>query len=177
MFCLSVSSVFISLITVAHYLGLGGSADRLKCIQRVIANPIVLGGAEEADKMYMIGNLANDFRSQDREKDAQTLLKYIIDSNLIAADLRRFYLASSYTQTEEYGEAGDILSSLYCKRVFDARSEYLSFLDEQNGEVCFREAIYRMLDHLNEHYFDLGKEHSKKGEALAAAGDQTGNWY
>ena len=78
--------------------------------------------------MYMIGNLANEFRSQDREKDAQTLLKYIIDSNLIPADLHRFYLASSYTQTGEYDEAGGILSSLYCKRVFEARPEYLSFL-------------------------------------------------
>ena len=123
----------------------------------------------------MIGNLADNFRSQDREKDAQTLFKYIIDSNLIPADLYRFHLANSYMQTREYDEAGDILSSLYCKRVFEARSEYLSFFEEQNRGVCFREAIYRMLDHLNEHYFDLGQEHSKKGEALAAAGNQAGN--
>ena len=166
---------FISHITTAHYLGLGGSAERLKCIQRAIANPIHLGEADDSDKMYMIGNLADNFRSQDREKDAQTLFKYIIDSNLIPADLYRFHLANSYMQTREYDEAGDILSSLYCKRVFEARSEYLSFFEEQNRGVCFREAIYRMLDHLNEHYFDLGQEHSKKGEALAAAGNQAGN--
>ena len=167
--------VFISLISAAHHLGLGGSAERLKCIQRAIANPIHLGEADDSDKMYMIGNLANDFRLQDREKDAQTLLKYIIDSNHIPADLYRFHLANSYMQTREYDEAGDILSSLYCKRVLEGEPEYLSFFEDVSG-LCLREAICILLSGVSEQYFDLSNECSKKGDALAAAGNQTGKW-
>lgn len=127
-------------------------------------------------KMYFVGNLADHYKMKSRFKEAQTLLKYIIDSKLVPADLYRFHLAEAYLRDKEFDEAGDLFIDLYCRRVFEAKPEYLSLFEMQTGR-CLREAIHRGLDFLGERYFFHSNEYKRRGEALAANGNSFGKCY
>ena len=123
-----------TLVITAYYLDLTDidSVEYFQYLKRAAANPIILGEAGDPRKMYMIGDLADYYKRKRRTKEAQILIKHVIDSNIIPADLYRFYLAESYTHTKDYDKAAEILSYLYCKRAFKADPEQLSIFEEHN---------------------------------------------
>ena len=144
-----------------------------KYLQRAAANPIILGDAGDPRKMYMIGDFGDYFKRNKRHKEAQALFTHVIDSNLIPPDLYRFYLAESYTLSEDYVKAAEIATYLYCKREFKVNQKFLSIFEEYN-KVCLREAVYDVLNRWGKPYLRKSIEHQKKGEALRAAGDRAG---
>ena len=144
-----------------------------KYLQRAASNPIILGEPGDPRKMYIIGNFGDYFKRNKRHKEAQALFTHVIDSNLIPPDLYRFYLAESYTLSEDYVKAAEIATYLYCKREFKVNQKFLSIFEEYN-KVCLREAVYDVLNRWGKPYLRKSIEHQKKGEALRAAGDRAG---
>ena len=147
----------------------------MQFVQRAAANPIVLGEAGDPRKMYMIGDLADYYKRKGCHKEAQALIKHVIDSHLVPADLYRFYLAESYTHTKDYDKAAEILSYLYCKRVFKAETALLRIFEGHN-KVCLREAVYDILNRVIKPYLEKGVEYKEKGDVFADAGDHAGEF-
>lgn len=166
----------LTYIITARYLDYRDEVEFFQCLQRAAANPIVLGEAGDPRKMYMIGDFGDYLKRQGRVKDSLVLFKHVIGSNLIPADMYRFYLAESCNINEEYEGVGDILKYLYCKRVFEADPDFLTMFEENNG-VCLREATYDILTRVAIHYIDTGDAFKNKGDALKNAGDHAGNYF